>query len=705
MTIVAMPDGTRVDFGDLPPDQIRDLIRKKFSDAVTATVDPAKVASGPVKTTENTGTTDLLKSVGSGLVTGTEALAGLPGDLTSLAHEGGGWAGRKIAETIRGTPAQGTGRGGSRTPSVTLRSPDLPRLSNPVPLWTTADVSAANKAVTGFTPYEPTTTAGKFARTAAEFVPGAIAFGGGKTAVDVLGNVAKYGVAPGLASEGAGQLFKGTPIEPWARVVAPIATGIGISAAERALAPSVPSGMPGRNDVALAADRLGVTLPRAAASDNLIIQRIAPPVSFVPIGGGSLRKAGEKAVRQVGDKAAEIATGYASGARPLTSAEAGLTARSALETYIGPTTKAKVTKAYNVVDGLVDPAVTTPLSRTAVVATDILKRRSAASLAGPGGAVKVIEDAASRPGGLTYEGLKNLRTYVGEMLDNTNPRNLLPADTSQAELKLIYGALTDDLRNAVKAAGGTRALAAFDRANRYNALVMKRRENLVRLLGAKNDEGVFDRLIRAAGSASTADLKLLGEARKAIPPDEWNDIVSGVIGRMGYAGAPSGTAIGPASFGGDFSPQRFTSAFMKMPAKAREVLFASAGKQDLARALEDINMVTTRFTRLQRFANPSGTAQNIAGMAQIGGGGGALIGSVDPLTFVGSVLGTKALATYLSRPYSARAIARWGRAYNAYVAKPSPTTSAAMNAAYRAVMALQGATVPTRTGEPAASAQ
>lgn len=684
MTIVTMPDGAQVDFGDLPADQIRDMIRRKFPDAlkVAPQRDPATTAAGQVKTTEDTGTTDLMKSIGSGLVTGTEALLGLPGDLTMLAHEGGGWVGRNIAELVTGKP----------------RPAGLPRLSNPVPLPTTADVAGANKAITGFEPYEPTTTLGRYARTAAEFVPGAVAFGG---TGNVVKGAIKYGVVPGLASEAAGQAFEGTPAEPWARVVAPIATGVGLSALDWALAPNVAAGAPTGRDVALAADRLGVTLPRAAASDSQIVQRLGSPVASVPIGGGVLRKAGEKAVGQIGDKAADVAAGYATAARPLTSAEAGLTARSALETYIGPTTKAKVTKAYNAVDALVNPDVTTPLNRTAAVATDILTRRKGAALTGPGGAVRLIEDAASRPGGLTYQGLKNLRTYVGEMLDNTNPQNLLPADTSQAELKLIYGALTDDLRNAVKNAGNPRALAAFDRANRFNALVMKRRENLIRLLGAKNDEGVFDRLIRSAGSGSTADLKLLGEARKAIPPDEWNDIVSGIIGRMGYAGSPSGTAIGPASFGGEFSPQRFTTAYMKMPAKAREILFGSTGKQDLMKALEDINMVTTRYTRLQRFANPSGTAQNLAGMAQIGGGGGALIGSVDPLTFLGSVVGTKALATYLARPYSARAIARWAKAYTAAATNPNAGTSAALKTAAAAASAALGATIPNRLGQAA----
>ena len=181
----------------------------------------ARMASGPVKTAEDTGTTDFLKSIGSGLVTGTESLLGMAGDLTQGAHDLGGRAGRSIAEMITGKP----------------RPADAPKLSNPVPLPTTSDVAAANAAVTGFTPHQPTTTLGKYANTAASFVPGAVAFGGG----GVVGNAIKYGVVPGVASEWAGQATEGTAWEPWARTGAAVAAGMGMNALTRPKPPVAPS--------------------------------------------------------------------------------------------------------------------------------------------------------------------------------------------------------------------------------------------------------------------------------------------------------------------------------------------------------------------------------------------------------------------------------------------------------------------------------
>lgn len=67
--------------------------------------------------------------------------------------------------------------------------------------------------------YQPQTTAGKYAQTAGEFVPAAVLAPG-----SIVGNAVRYGVLPGLASEGAGQLSAGTPLEPYARTAAAIGT-------------------------------------------------------------------------------------------------------------------------------------------------------------------------------------------------------------------------------------------------------------------------------------------------------------------------------------------------------------------------------------------------------------------------------------------------------------------------------------------------
>jgi hypothetical protein len=70
--------------------------------------------------------------------------------------------------------------------------------------------------------YKAPGTAGEFISTAGEFAGGAGVMGG-------PGSMVRYGVIPGLASEGAGQLTEGTSLEPYARTAAallsPVAAG------------------------------------------------------------------------------------------------------------------------------------------------------------------------------------------------------------------------------------------------------------------------------------------------------------------------------------------------------------------------------------------------------------------------------------------------------------------------------------------------
>jgi hypothetical protein len=65
-----------------------------------------------------------------------------------------------------------------------------------------------------------------------EFLPGAAAFGGGS-----IGNLARFGVLPGLASEGAGQLTEGSAFEPYARVGAALLAPAIPAMASRAISP------------------------------------------------------------------------------------------------------------------------------------------------------------------------------------------------------------------------------------------------------------------------------------------------------------------------------------------------------------------------------------------------------------------------------------------------------------------------------------
>lgn len=414
-------------------------------------------------------------------------------------------------------------------------------------------------------------------------------------------------------------------------------------------------------EVVNAAERIGVEVPRAVSTDSMATQRAAAVTRNIPFAGDPIIKSAERTITQLGNRADDVASGYGAGVAQ-SAQGAGDAARTSINRYVTGTTAERATKLYNKVDDLVDHSVSQPLNATQSVMNTINLRREQSALPMSQAAEK-LSAGVNREGGLTYEGTKGLRTYVGELLDNPS---ILPSDISGSELKLLYGALTDDLKNTINVAGGPQARAAFERANKYYELASNRRAELAKIVGTDGNapaELVFDRLVGKAGSSSRADIEALAKARKAIGSEDWGQFVSGVVAKLGRD--PAGRTGPEALNATDFSPQRFLTAYGKLSPAGKALLFRIDDKTNLARNLDDIATVSTRFKELQKFANPSGTAQNLAG-AGLGAGFFA-----EPLTAIGTVIGGRVLGEVLSRPAAAASIADWSRNYERLARTPT----------------------------------
>ncbi len=460
-----------------------------------------------------------------------------------------------------------------------------------------------------------------------------------------------YGAISGAgnARGGIGDRIKGA-LEG-AAVAGPLGVaggGLAGAFASRGAAAAAPS----TNAVTAAAERLGIKIPVAAATDSLAVQKIGQAAKAVPLFGQRMVAAGNQTLSDAGQAAGKIAEGYGQGGVAATAASAGAGARDALTNWIGPLTKGVTGNMYDAVDALVNPTVTTPLNATAKIATGIVKANTAATLP-PGEAVQLVRQAVSRPQGLTYDGIKTLRTRVGELID-AGP---MPGNPAQGELKRIYGALTTDLRTSVENAGGPAARKAFDRANLLNAAVAKRRDELMRVLGVNpknpaSGEAVFAKIENMAGSSSAADIATLGKVRKSMPPEVWNDVSSAVVGRLGSS---------PAT--GQFSLDKFFTGYNKISAAGKQALFG--GKRDLATALDDLRTVASRFKAIETFANKSGTAQ-VGGSVAFGAG---IV--TNPIHTLAMIIPAHVLTRALSRPATVRAMTSWAKVYNRGLRGPS----------------------------------
>jgi hypothetical protein len=297
-----------------------------------------------------------------------------------------------------------------------------------------------------------------------------------------------------------------------------------------------------------------------------------------------------------------------------------------------------------------------------------------------GKAVDMVADAITRPGGLTYGGIKQLRSSVGELL---NGGAILPEGLSKAELNIIYGALTTDLEKSAVNGGGKAAEQAFQRANSFYAAAQARNRALAKIVGpdgAANGEKVFDRITAMAMSGGRADAKALWQAKRSMPLSDWNELTSGIISKMGRA-----TPDAP------FSTDRFVTAWEKMSAEGKNAMFGSSGP--LRQALDDIATLSIKGKTVDKFANTSNTGRTMITA-------GFSVGLIsEPITTISTAIGADLLARALAKPTTAQGVANWAKTYQIAVQKPTAASAKAMRFASQRL----GSSIAREFGMPAAA--
>jgi hypothetical protein len=415
--------------------------------------------------------------------------------------------------------------------------------------------------------------------------------------------------------------------------------------------------------VAQSAENIGVDLPKAIASDSQLARFTGQVLARAP-GGGPLQEGIRSAVGQTGEavaRAADMAGGSTD------AATAGAAYRGGIESSFKPAVKARVSAAYDQVEKLTNPNVTTPLDSTQGAIADIVARRQASGEEDPGKAIKTVLGGATRPGGLTFAGVKDLRTRVGEMLDT----GVFPEGMSQAELRRMYGSLSDDLQSAARNAGGEPAVQALARANIMAKTVADWKSSLGKVLGTdtRSDEGVAGAIVRLASNGPTGDLATLAKARAAAPKEVWQDVASTAISNLGRSRT------------GEWSPAAFRSDFNNLSDRGKSLLFGSVGQHDLLPFLSDIAKVSQKFVDAGKLANTSGTAGHSAAYAIMGSAAtGALHGSlIEPIAAVSGIVGMNMMSRVLATKATAASMARWSRAYDAVASNPTPNALAVFN--------------------------
>ena len=239
-----------------------------------------------------------------------------------------------------------------------------------------------------------------------------------------------------------------------------------------------------------------------------------------------------------------------------------------------------------------------------------------------------LDDAAQAGAGagLPYEAIKKLRTLVGNELADGRLLN----DVPRAQWARLYGALSDDLGEAARAAGPD-AQAAWQWANTFTKTQMERLEQLSGIVGRDSPEKIFQATIAGTAEGNTVAQRVIS----ALPKQERREVAAAVLQRLGRATPGQQNAMGDA-----FSAETFLTNLAKMSPEARGTLF---GRTDVDGVLDRLGqfagVAEVRREGGRVFANPSGTAP---AAAQIGLGSGIAGGVVaaaagQPLPLLGAL--------------------------------------------------------------------
>lgn len=290
----------------------------------------------------------------------------------------------------------------------------------------------------------------------------------------------------------------------------------------------------------------------------------------------------------------------------------------------------KAGELYNRVDELVPADMPVPVTGTSKVMAELsggipgapaLSKELQNSKVGR--MVEAFTSDLSEQGTLPYQAARSLRSGLGRELNSSE----LISGAPRAQVKRIYGALTDDLRDSVEALG-PEAAGASKAANEFYKSQSRLIDDYIDRIVAKkvNPEDVF----RAATAGSREGGSTLRAVRRTLKKDEWEAVVGSVLHKLGRATKGQQDETGEM-----FSTNTFLSNWTDLSPEAKNELFA--GSRKLAGYRQDMEQIAKTSALIREGAkvlsNPSGTGPVVGQIAYaLTGLSPIAYGAVNPLS-------------------------------------------------------------------------
>jgi hypothetical protein len=206
------------------------------------------------------------------------------------------------------------------------------------------------------------------------------------------------------------------------------------------------------------------------------------------------------------------------------------------------------------------------------------------------------DDLAAGNGQLSYDAMKRLRSQVGELIGDS----AMSPDTPTRQLKMLYGAMSEDLTQAAIATGNPQAISAARRASKHYKFGEKRIEAIEQVI---DRSGGPEAVYRAMFANSREGGTTLRKVMQSLDGPAQRDLAAVTLRRIGKANPSAQDDIGET-----FSSATFLTNWNKIAPEAKRALFDRFG----AGFRDDLDAIAATTSKMRDAAqvlpNPSGTA-------------------------------------------------------------------------------------------------
>lgn len=386
---------------------------------------------------------------------------------------------------------------------------------------------------------------------------------------------------------------------------------------------------------------------------------------FVP-SAGVIERGGQTQLTQARNRADEIASFAGNAEEPIEAGrriQRGVTGFNEKPTPAGmsdqdiitmPTRASSFSKKaeilYNEVDKFVPEDTGVALTGTMDVLKGLQGKFKNAELAAKLSNKELLEWAQileRSNGTLAWSDARLFRSWLGQQIKSGGLRDTVPA----ADIKRLYGALSQDLRTTLEGFGDKFALSAFNRADSYYSAGLDRIRNTLDKFAGAEPEDAFRLFMKATSEGKAAEsAKTIHALRRSLTDEEWGDVSAVVIRQLGKP-KPGDVASQLAGF----SPETFATRFNSLSPAAEETLFES--NPALRTAMEEFVAAVNQLKMVERVANRSRSGGVVANMGMLGAV--AFGGSVDIMNTIAGVLASAGGANAAARFFTSPAALRW----------------------------------------------